>query len=136
MLKSAHEKHVELVQKAQAYFRTQGIILQQQYPVDSIGSRTFDLGNDTVLVRCRAFDWLTKSKNDVPPAKITHLLEDIASFKEAPLRFSRKILLLKRAYSEKRKVTLGGYFINKYPIPEDIEIWECAINESEPQRIK
>jgi len=95
----------------------------------------FDLGSrlEKVLVECKAHKW-TEGGN-VPSAKLTVWNEAMLFFHAAP-RGYRKILFVLRDFSDKRKETLGEYYIRTNPhlIPKRVEVWEY--NEKRRAAIK
>jgi len=87
----------------------------------------FDLGNandeNKIIIECKSHKW-TSSEN-VPSAKMTVWNEAMYYFLLAPQEY-RKIFFILKDYSEKRKETLGEYYVRVYQhmIPEDVEIME------------
>lgn len=114
---------------AQHFFANQGLHLRSgiavQIGINGSKPHNFDLGNEleNVLVECKAHTW-TEGGN-VPSAKLTVWNEAMFFFHVAPSSY-RKILFVLRDFSQKRKETLGEYYIRTYPhlIPMDVEIWE------------
>lgn len=118
---------------AQEYFRQQGIILSKNVglPVGVNNykkNRAFDLGNtsndtEKVIVECKSHRWT--SGDNVPSAKLTVWNEAMYYFLLAPTEY-RKVFFILRDYSEKRKETLGEYYLRTHIhlIPEDVEIVE------------
>ena len=114
---------------AQQFFAKQGLHLTSgvsvQIGINGLKSHNFDLGNklEKVLVECKAHKW-TEGGN-VPNAKLTVWNEAMFFSHAAPSGY-RKILFVLRDFSEKRKETLGEYYIRTNPhlIPKDVEVWE------------
>jgi len=124
---------------AQEFFAKQGLHLKSgiavQIGINGLKSHNFDLGNELgkVLVECKAHTW-TEGDN-VPSAKLTVWNEAMFFFHAAPSSY-RKILFVLRDFSQKRKETLGEYYIRTNPhlIPKDVEVWE--FNEKQGTAIK
>jgi hypothetical protein len=97
----------------------------------------FDLGSvsQKVLVECKAHTW-TEGGN-VPSAKLTVWNEAMFFFHAAPSGY-RKILFVLHHFSDKKNITLGGYYTktNSHLIPDDVEIWECEEHKRIAKRIK
>jgi len=116
--------------KAFYYFVSKGLKLEPHYKLD-VGVSTqkkahaFDLGNaeDKIIVECKSHKWT--AGNNVPSAKLTVWNEAMYYFHIAPSDY-RKVFFILRDYSEKRKETLGEYYIRTYGhlIPDDVEIME------------
>ena len=76
-----------------------------------------------IVVECKSHTW-TEGQN-VPSAKITTWIKEMYYFHLLSSDF-RKIFFFKKDVSEKRRESLGEYFIrnNKHLIPADVEFWE------------
>lgn len=115
---------------AQNFWRTQGIDLQLNFPLE-IGvsilkkQRKFDLGSKQhgIILECKSHRW-TESDN-LPSAKVTVWNESMYYFSMCPPEY-RKIFFCLRDFSLRRQCTLADYYVNKYAhmIPDDVEIWE------------
>ena len=115
---------------AQQYFRSTGLELSPDFPVDC-GIQTkrkkhrFDLGSDLpkVLVECKSHTW-TEGRN-VPSAKMTTWNEAMLYFVAAPKEY-RKILFVLRSICAKRKLSLLSFYLKTYAhlVPEDVEFIE------------
>ncbi|MDD5451152.1 MAG: hypothetical protein PHT49_04585 [Desulfovibrionales bacterium] len=127
--------------KAEAFFAAQGIKLTRgvsiEIGVNGKKPHNFDLGDEhaKVLVECKAHTW-TEGGN-VPSAKMTTWNQAMFFFHAAPSGF-RKILFVLKDFSEKRKETLGQYYIRTNPhlIPKDVEVWEFDEAGNTATRIK
>ena len=127
----------EFEETAKAFFKGEGIPLASDFGV-SIGVNAakkvhkFDLGSEEppCLVECKSHTW-TRGDN-IPSAKITVWNEAMYYFWISPVKY-RKILFVLRDFSEKRRETLGAYYVRNYShlIPEGVELWEC-----EPRIVK
>lgn len=115
---------------AQEFFKSIGTVLNRNVAVpvgiESVTkSHAFDLGNlkQKVLVECKSHKWTVGG--NVPSAKLTVWNEAMYYFLAAPKGF-RKIMFVLKDYSEKRKLTLAEYYLNKFShlIPSDVEFWE------------
>lgn len=124
-------KHFESV--ALKVFAAKGIDLHGdlKLPVgvgDNKKLHAFDLGCDKqkIIVECKCHRW-TAPNDNVPSAKLTVWNEAMYYFLVAPKGY-RKILLVLRDMSEKRRETLAEYYVRTYGhlIPEDVEIWEVC----------
>lgn len=126
--------------KARTFFGRQGLQLQDDISVEiGINGRKphkFDLGDPKkkVFVECKAHTW-TEGGN-VPSAKMTAWNQAMFFFYAAP-RGYRKILFVVRDYSEKRKETLGQYYVrtNAHLIPKDVEVWEYDEKRNNAERV-
>ena len=87
--------------------------------------RIFDLGleDPPMLIECKASSW-TRS-DYVPSGKLHAWNEAMLYFSLAPSKY-RKVLCVKRAYSKKKKQTLGEYYVKTYGhlIPPDVAVIE------------
>ena len=88
----------------------------------------FDLGcnnlmHGKIIIQCNSHKWT--SAGNVPSAKLTVWNEAMFYFSLAPKEY-RKVFFILRDYSQKRKETLGEYYIRTYRhlIPADVEIIE------------
>jgi len=108
-----------------------------QIGINGLKYHNFDLGNEPekVLVECKAHTW-TEGGN-VPSAKLTVWNEAMFFFHAAPSCY-RKIFFILRDFSEKRKITLGEYYIRTNPhfIPKDVEVWEFNDKQGTAIRIR
>ena len=126
---------------AQQFFAKQGLHLKPgivvQIGINGLKSHNFDLGNELekVLVECKAHTW-TEGGN-VPSAKLTVWNEAMFFFHTAPSSY-RKILFVLRDFSQKRRETLGEYYIrtNFHLIPSDVEVWEFSEIDGTGTKIK
>lgn len=116
--------------KIQQYFaQIFGLFLKTSIsvPIGINGQKihSFDLGNaeQKILVECKAHTW-TEGGN-VPSAKLTVWNEAMYFFYAAPSDY-KKIFFVLRDYNQKKKETLGQYYIrtNAHLIPAGIEFWE------------
>lgn len=118
-------------QAAQSFFASKGLPLDLNIKIPvGVGAikkdHAFDLGcqDAKVLVECKSHKW-TAPNDNVPSAKLTVWNEAMYYFLATPPGY-RKIMIVLRDYSEKRKETLAEYYIRTYShlIPEDVELWE------------
>ncbi|MCZ0872770.1 hypothetical protein [Peribacillus sp. AS_2] len=120
------------------FFKIDDIILIKGVSIP-VGAKTikknhvFDLGSaptdsEKIIVECKSHKWT--SGGNVPSAKLTVWNEAMYYFFLAPSYF-RKIFFILRDYNEKRRESLGEYYIRTYKhlIPEGVEIMEYD-NES------
>lgn len=91
-------------------------------------NHVFDLGNisglsEKILVECKSHTWTTSG--NVPSAKLTVWNEAMYYFYLVP-NYYRKIFFILKDYNEKRKETLGEYYIRTYRhlIPDGVEVME------------
>ncbi|SIS83051.1 hypothetical protein [Salimicrobium salexigens] len=117
---------------AQNYFVQQGVSLEKQVSLPlGVSSRkkghVFDLGNtsdgEKMVVECKSHKWT--SGGNVPSAKMTVWNEAMYYFLLVPEEY-RKVFFILRDYSERRKETLGEYYIRRYGhlIPDGVEFAE------------
>lgn len=114
------------------YFKSNNISLKQGVSLP-IGvnkvkkPHVFGLGNtideNEIIVECKSHKWT--SSGNVPSAKMTVWNEAMYYFLLAPIEY-REIFFILKDYSEKRKETLGEYYVRVYKnmIPEGVEIPE------------
>jgi hypothetical protein len=123
------------------FFATEGIQLSVDIALpigigDLKKEHTFDLGNRErkVIVECKSHTW-TEGGN-VPSAKLTVWNEAMYYFHASPPEY-RKILFVLKDFSDKRKETLGEYYIRTYShlIPPGVEVWEYDENTKKGKRI-
>ena len=122
------------------FFTKQGLDLKSNIAVNiginGLKAHNFDLGNEDekILVECKAHTW-TEGGN-VPSAKLTVWNEAMFFFHAASSEY-RKILFVLRDFSQKRKETLGEYYIRTYfhLIPVNVEIWECDQSHRSAEKI-
>jgi hypothetical protein len=102
--------------------------LERNVKVDIGVSKTkkkhrFDLGDMSTIIECKTHRWT--SGNNIPSAKLTVWNEAMYYFSLAP-KGLKKIFFVDKDYSQKRKKTLGEYYVDTYGhlIPDDVEIWE------------
>jgi hypothetical protein len=115
--------------KVQKYFAQNNLplIAGISVPIGINGKKnhSFDLGNEEkkILVECKAHKW-TEGGN-VPSAKLTVWNEAMYFFHVAPPSY-RKLLVVLKDFSTRKKETLGKYYLRTYShlIPKDVEIWE------------
>jgi len=127
--------------RAQVFFAQQGLHLTPGLTVEiGINLRKphkFDLGDERekVIIECKTHTW-TEGGN-VPSAKMTAWNQAMFFFYVAPLGY-RKILFVLRDFCDKRKETLGEYYIRTNPhlIPSDVEVWEYDENKGTAEKIK
>jgi len=123
----------EFERTSKKYFlKKENIELKENFSID-IGilnikkEHRFDLGiSDSVtkiLVECKSHKW-TEGKN-VPSAKLTNWNEAMYYFSLSPNNF-KKIFFILKDYSEKRKETLGTYYLRRYShlIPLGVKFYE------------
>ena len=95
----------------------------------------FDLVSEdkSIIVECKDNNW---SKTDeVPSGKIATMLKEILHFNKGP-KDTKNILVLRKYYSEKRKKTLGDYFVSKYKyLLEGITVMELDIENMKLEEI-
>lgn len=125
----------------QQYFESQGLYVDSNVPID-IGinevkkAHKFDLVDKSskVLIECKAHTW-TEGGN-IPSAKMTTWNQAMYYFYAAPSGY-RKILLVLKDVCQRRKISLGQYYIqtNLHLIPNDVEIWEFDISENTATKI-
>ncbi len=123
------------------FFLQQGLSLQENVTVAvGISDKRFhkyDLGNlsKKIIVECKSHTW-TEGDN-IPSAKITTWNEAMYLFYLAPEDY-RKIFVVLKDYSAKKKETLAQYYIRTKPhlIPDDVEIWEYDMSSAEGYRLK
>jgi hypothetical protein len=118
---------------ARKYFEDQNVSLSVGYSLPiGVGEikkgHSFDLGcnnpvNGKIVVECKSHTWT--SGGNVPSAKITVWNEAMYYFSLAPKDY-RKVFFILKDHSQKRKETLGEYYIRTYKhlIPNDVEIKE------------
>lgn len=115
---------------AQSFFKSKGLSLDCEIKIpvgiESIKKEhSFDLGSLSlkIIVECKSHKWTTGG--NVPSAKLTVWNEAMYIFFAAP-RDYRKIMLVLRDYSPKRKETLAEYYLRTYQhlIPKGVELWE------------
>lgn len=117
---------------AHLYFTAQGyeVIKDVALPIglERKKNHRFDLGTppnaaNKIIIECKSHRWT--SGDNVPSAKLTVWNEAMYYFYLAPPDY-RKIFFILRDESEKRKETLGEYYIRTYGhlIPKDVEIME------------
>ena len=127
--------------EAKAFFATQQLQLEPGIPIEiGVNGRkphNFDLVDTKrlILMECKSHTW-TQGGN-VPSAKMTTWNQAMYFFYAAPPRY-RKMLVVRKDYSPKRRETLGQYYIrtNSHLIPEDVEIWEFDEDQNVAARIK
>ena len=105
------------------FLKSNGIILENQKKVE-IGinakkKHAFDLGNDRILVECKAQTWTESNKT--PSAKIKNWSDAMFSFYLAPKKY-KKLFFVERCFKQKICKTLLEYFIEHYfyLIPSDV----------------
>jgi len=124
----------------QEYFASTGLHLKKSLmlPIGFHGRKyhCFDLGDykDQVLVECKAHTW-TEGGN-IPSAKLTTWDQAMYYFHVAPRGF-RRILVVLKDFSPKRKETLGQHYVrtNWHLIPKSVEIWEYDMELQTAYRI-
>lgn len=131
----------EFEEAGRVFFEKEGISLLRNFSV-SIGVSTtkvihkFDLGSEEppALVECKSHTW-TRG-NNIPSAKITVWNEAMYYFHISPSKY-RKILFVLKDFSDKKKETLGAYYIRTkvHLIPDGVEIWEYDPSISRAERI-
>jgi hypothetical protein len=86
-------------------------------------SHRFDLGDKETIIECKTHRWTTG--DNIPSAKLTVWNEAMFYFSLAPNSL-RKIFIVDKDFSIRRKKTLGQYYVETYGhlIPDDVEIWE------------
>lgn len=124
-----------------ALFARDGLHLRRNFPV-SVGAgrttkkRKFDLGleDPAILVECKSHTWTTGG--NIPSAKITVWNESMYYFYISPSGF-RKIMVVRRSFSERRGVTLAGYYLRNYDhmIPPNVELWEYDEDRQTAERL-
>ena len=98
----------------------------------------FDLGYDgdgnKIVVECKSHTWTSSDK--VPSAKLTVWNEAMYYFTLVPNDY-RKIFCVLKSYSQKRKMTLAQYYVERYfhLIPENVEIFEYDYEEDRLERL-
>jgi hypothetical protein len=113
------------------WFAGQGIQLQPEYSLP-IGLRDnhkkhhrFDLGNSSLLVECKKYDWTEGNNN--PSAKISTINEAMLHFLAAPGSYSKRLFLSKTSKKGVcNPMTLTEYYLqhNGHLVPSDVEVWE------------
>ena len=128
----------EFEQLAAGYFRSQGIALDYDVPIE-IGHnrkkmRRFDLASlkDSVVVECKSHTWT--SGGNVPSAKIIVWNEAMYIFTLLPKTF-RKILFVTK--SLRKQESLAEYYMRNYGymVPLDVEIIEYCEKTGEAREI-
>jgi hypothetical protein len=119
------------------HFKNTGLELDENFRV-SIGingspkPHRYDLGSlkENLVVECKSHRWTSSDK--IPVAKMTTWNEVMLLFHGTPKRF-KKILVVLRDYSKKRKITLGQYYlkINGHLIPKGVQIWEYDVKKDQ-----
>ncbi|MFN8444355.1 MAG: hypothetical protein U0175_26465 [Caldilineaceae bacterium] len=123
------------------YLARQGISLKPEYFVQ-VGlniqrkkRHRFDLGNDSILVECKYYDW-TEGGNK-PSAKISTLNEAMLYFLGAPTSYRKMLFVPDTQRTGKHKETLAEYYmrLHSHFIPDSVEIWEFIVNEQRARRV-
>ncbi len=116
------------------YLESEGYSVFPEYEVEvGINSlhkkkHRFDLGNESLLVECKAYDWTESRRN--PSAKLATANEAMMYFGTVPGTYQKKMFFLKTEKNGKRNPeTLGEYYVRTYKhmIPDDVEIYEFSI---------
>lgn len=98
--------------------------------------KQFDLGSheNKIIIECKANTWSVTDK--VPVGKLTRWNYEMFMFFLAPEEY-KKIFIVQRDYSQKRRMTLAEYYIDKnlHLIPNDVEIHEFDIKNKEMKRL-
>jgi hypothetical protein len=124
------------------YLSRQGHTVQPEYPVDvglsSSHKRVhrFDYGNGSLLVECKFYRWTEGGNN--PSAKISTLNEAMMFFHTAPAKYRKMVFISKTEKKGMRQPeTFAEYYVrlNRYFIPDDVEIWEFDDGPLVAQRI-
>lgn len=130
----------EFEEHVQRYFATQGLTLRRSImlPIGFHGRKThlFDLGDydAKMIVECKAHTW-TEGGN-VPSAKLTTWDQAMYFFHVAPRGF-RRVLMVLRDFSERRRETLGQHYVrtNWHLIPKSVEVWEYDMAKHTAMRL-
>ena len=132
-MKSNKKKSDELTALVREYFERHGHHLEPEFSVDVGINREpkkehkFDLGNQSLLIECKAYDWM--SGNKTPSAKLSTLNEALLYFISAHKDFSKFLFLRKtkeRTYSNGSSETLAAYYVRTYKhlFPEGLKLFE------------
>ena len=128
---SNRELGEQFARKVGEYLAREGYIVRPEYAVEvGLSSRhkkihCFDLGNESLLVECKCYDWTEGGNN--PSAKISTLNEAMMHFHSAPTAYRKLLFILKtRKNGKKRPETVAEHYVrlNKHLIPDDVEVWE------------
>ncbi len=125
----------------QLYFETLDLLLERNVKIAvgveiELKEHAFDLGclERKIIIECKSHKWT--AGGNVPSAKLTVWNEAMYYFHAAPAGY-RKIMFVLRDYSEKRKMTLASYYLNRYShlVPSDVELWEYCENDKQAVRV-
>lgn len=113
------------------YLKSDGQSVSREYAVE-VGlnslhkkNHRFDLGNESLLVECKAYDWTESGR--IPSAKLATANEAMVYFFTASEAFRKMMFFAETERKGKRNLeTLGEYYVRQYlhMIPEDVEVWE------------
>ena len=137
-----HLKGAAFAKHVHDYLKSKGLNLKPEYRVDIGVNNTqrkahrFDLGNESQLVECKAYNW-TKNEN-IPVAKLTTVNEAMLHFLAAPKLLQKNLFMLAtKRRSGRNTETLAEYYVRIFGhlIPDDVKVYEFDPNRNSARRL-
>ena len=138
-------KFEELVGK---YLNDEGLNVNRDLPVEiSIngieGTHKFDWSSDTLLVECKANNWLggqgegTNSQGNYPGSKIAAVNESLLYFIAATKQHDKKLFMVKTEKRGELQETFAQYYVRRFQhlIPKDVKVYEFDTHSKEAECI-